>query len=1273
MDPSDPYSQSLDAANKSIESWRRNPSTSDLQIGLRQARSALEHTEKPSTRWLEAKSIETTLLWIAHVRNHSDTSFAEAMAALVEVMTNLNREWVPGPFFMFAGAQLNMLAYNKTKDNQLLEGALMFMPPGFPGRLDCLITLSDALWQDYKANNEVELAKQVLKHRKGALLEPEIPQATRLNILGAIGGSMTTVFTRTLEPEDLEIAIAYTKQFIAADEGKDPKGPCALGICLTHRYELLQEEGDIKEAILMLDKAIDSTPVDDPDLPHRYNYKLRALDRWHNVFEDKKLLAELWKLANDNIHRTRSDSEERVLAVLNLGNLCHRMYEEDGNPQHLLSALKHLNDVEIIVTESHEYYVDYCEIRSIVLLSQYQHEATPLCLDESERFVNEAIRLEKRGPTALSEHIFQRGNILLERAVLSGLAVDFQTAIKVYNDCIKKAPARSPSRKNAIFKLCSAHLALYRIDAAKPTIMQALDYGYDRLRAVTSAPRRRSEILNLLSNAYFARFEIERSRESLDKAIQLGVEALSDDQDAHQVEYLTNLASKYRSRAIRYEQKNDIDEALNLSRQAFQIEGPPKRTKIVAVGTLSMILLDWCRLHNADKHLNEAIEKGQQCLSLRGITRTDDADMTFHLGECEYEKYLRSKDPQHLKAAISFGQKTLTSCPDWSYKLAMFLGRVGEWLVASLGESDDESHTSEVVRILQRGLNITTAAAIYRIRCGQCLSSLYLQHKNWNKAFETLKQVIDLFPMVSPRALSREDQQFALSQLSGLPGVAASCALLAGVDPAIALETLESGRGIMSTWDVTLRSDLSDLRLAKPAVATKYDDLRQQLVRTRRSIAYTNILHEDQTFKTHSTAPNEAARRLEQEISDLENDIRSDERFALFQKPLSSTDIRQLGDDRPIVIINVTSLRSDAFLLLGGKVRKLLLENFTQKIVTEKLLGLFGPDRLSLGLSSTYHQRNIALRDLLGWLWDACVRPVLEELNLIQRQPGKTAQVFWVTNGLTTFCPFHAAGRYGKGRSDNAVSHVISSYVTTLRMLRFNREHKVAEENSKPSRALIVTMDETIGNSHLSASKEASKILNTLRAITQIEPQVLKQPSRQQVLETLSNHQIVHLACHGSADATNPSQSRLLLHNSLNAAVPDSLTVADIADLQGTGTARLVYLSACSTAEIKDLSLIDENIHIAGIFQTIGYPNVIGTLWSVGDSAAVMTAEAFYNKLFIHLGANSEGKLVENPMSNEIIARAFHEAVKELREKKVSRGDPVEDVLSWVPFVHFGA
>lgn len=134
----------------------------------------------------------------------------------------------------------------------------------------------------------------------------------------------------------------------------------------------------------------------------------------------------------------------------------------------------------------------------------------------------------------------------------------------------------------------------------------------------------------------------------------------------------------------------------------------------------------------------------------------------------------------------------------------------------------------------------------------------------------------------------------------------------------------------------------------------------------------------------------------------------------------------------------------------------------------------------------------------------------------------------------------------------------------------------------------------------------------------------------------------------------NPADSHLLLlkEPALNTYTEevDQLRVKDIAALK-LPTARLAYLSACSTAESTSPRLIDEVTHIVSSFHIAGYIHVIGTLWPSEDQACQEMAVYFYSAL----------------SKTDDVAVSYSTAILRLMKEKPAQP------LYWAPFIHFGA
>lgn len=91
-----------------------------------------------------------------------------------------------------------------------------------------------------------------------------------------------------------------------------------------------------------------------------------------------------------------------------------------------------------------------------------------------------------------------------------------------------------------------------------------------------------------------------------------------------------------------------------------------------------------------------------------------------------------------------------------------------------------------------------------------------------------------------------------------------------------------------------------------------------------------------------------------------------------------------------------------------------------------------------------------------------------------------------------------------------------------------------------------------------------------------------------EVLGKLPSAAILHLACHGQQDMSDPLESGFLLRDK-------RLTVAQLMALE-MRSAFLAFLSACDTAK-GDTNQPDQAIHLAATMLYVGFKSVVGTMW----------------------------------------------------------------------------
>ncbi|OLT20736.1 hypothetical protein BJF78_09225 [Pseudonocardia sp. CNS-139] len=489
-------------------------------------------------------------------------------------------------------------------------------------------------------------------------------------------------------------------------------------------------------------------------------------------------------------------------------------------------------------------------------------------------------------------------------------------------------------------------------------------------------------------------------------------------------------------------------------------------------------------------------------------------------------------------------------------------------------------------------------------------------------------EAVRLLPRVAGRNLSRVDAEYQLAHLDGVHLDAAAWALRVG-DPEGALTLLEQGRGVLLSYALDTRTELTDLRAAAPGLAAEVDGLTHLLdAKDDRPAADPNPDADlDSVLDRHA---------LVREWDATMARVRALPGFAGFGAPPPVEDLLPSTDDGAVVVVNVSDLRCDALVVTAAGVRAVRLPGLTSTMLWH-MAGAFttATDFMNAvdDLPVRMHTQGM-VRMVLGWLWDAVAEPVLDALGHTEAHADGAPwpRIWWSPTGLLNFLPLHAAGHHDQpGRS--VIDRVVSSYTPTLRALQHARSRPAVPDPA----LLTVRMAETPDLPPLPAAVAEAAGLGDARTVRLTDAGA----GRDAVLAALARCGWAHFACHAVSDPQQPSESHLVLHDG-------PLAVRDVGRLR-LRDAELAFLAACSTARGAE-RLADESIHIASAFQLAGYRHVVGTLWPAGDATAARLANDFYQRL--HAG--------DGP------AAALHLAVREVRAEQ-----PLTP-SAWACYMHAG-
>ena len=711
--------------------------------------------------------------------------------------------------------------------------------------------------------------------------------------------------------------------------------------------------------------------------------------------------------------------------------------------------------------------------------------------------------------------------------------------------------------------------------------------------------------------------------------------------------YLNTFGIALQSRFGRTESTEDIDRAIATIEEAVSSTVNRNTKDAIYLNNLGNALQRRFAKSGSMEDLNHSIAVTEEAVKLTADDHPRFALFVNNLGNALQSQFEQTGSIEVINDAITKHEQAVASTPDLHPDRAGRLINLGLAFQSRFQQTKSTEDLEHSVAQYEQALALVTAPSSIRIQAAIYAFRLFIDHDP-HRARPFLRSAVELLPTISPRVLKQSDQQYNISEYGGITSRAVSVSLDCGEDAYDVLRLLELGRGILASLQLEVRSDISVLRQSFPHLGQRFDDLRAKLDQPWR----------DDPVKLEQTNPDWNYRRdLSKQFESLLTDIRGINGFKNFLLGPSNTELKKMAAWGPIVVFNVSQIRSHAFLLGDNNIRAIQLAKLKFSDLEAHVKSFLAVPADVKAYENSKHEINRVLQ----WLWDVAVGPILDELGFTEtpaREDG-WPRIWWVCSGLLSILPLHAAGYHDSGSTKNAIDRVISSYTPTVKSLAYARERAVRAESLEEQRAMLVGMPETPGVKTLAWVTKEVEMLQKLLS-SHIQTTVVEHPTKVGVLSMLQDYQIVHLACHGYSSAVDPSQSKLLLHDWQTS----PLTVSDLTSMN-IKLPQFAYLSACDAASIRDFSLLDESIHLSSAILLAGYPSVVGTLWNVWDDHSAEIAKDVYFWML------EGGKL--DPLRS---AEGLHRAVRALRDRtrivpgfsrKVSN-----DPLVWAPYIHLG-
>jgi CHAT domain-containing protein len=429
------------------------------------------------------------------------------------------------------------------------------------------------------------------------------------------------------------------------------------------------------------------------------------------------------------------------------------------------------------------------------------------------------------------------------------------------------------------------------------------------------------------------------------------------------------------------------------------------------------------------------------------------------------------------------------------------------------------------------------------------------------------------------------------------------------------------------------RAELADLTVNHPQLADRYSAVVTALrVAENQELACTgspgHAARSNERMETSTWADRVAALRVELDrVVAAIREIPGQERF------LTAPDLAEVAavvqPHRPLAYILPTDVGTVALVVSTSVAGVLHIEDIwanrlTTADATEMLPFVLGDRDINPEIRAT---REVSGLDRLG---DEVARPLAAHLEAVG-----ASTVVLIACGRLGALPVHAAP-YTKqdGSSTCLIEHFVVHFAPSARSLG-----AATRARHRPVCYLGVGNPTTVRARALRcAEAEVDEAMAAFPVHVPRDKLLGSEATRLEVLRRLPGPLVLHLACHGLADPSEPLSSRLLL------AGDDVLTARDLMAAPAFDAAatlltdvRLVLATACQSAVIDTVRVPDEVVGLPSALLLAGACGVIGTLWSVDDCSTAILVTKLSEILF----RDTDPKKAREPADALAVAQAW--------------------------------
>ena len=662
-----------------------------------------------------------------------------------------------------------------------------------------------------------------------------------------------------------------------------------------------------------------------------------------------------------------------------------------------------------------------------------------------------------------------------------------------------------------------------------------------------------------------------------------------------------------------------IDTAVAAGESAAKAGGV-SATRCKVLTALATTLITRYEHTDATNDLDRAASVAAEAARLAEEGSADERAAQIQQGIVSSHRYRRSAATSDLDDAVSRFDEVLVRMPRSSSDRAIVSAHLGQALQALYQHTGKRRIYRWARRVLTEGAEQFTAPADHRLRAAALGGRLAAQAQRWAEAVESFRTAVELLPLVSrgkQAVASPSTQQRWATMLAD----AAACAMEDG-SAEQAVELLEHGRAAMFADFVPAGGELGSLYRAAP-------DLADEAVRVRRLLD--RPPEEGVLAGADIVAESGRRKRLAQAWDQLLQEVRAVGGQQGHLRPTPFEELRTAGDQGPVVLVNISRYRSDAFIVFGGRVLPVSLPGASHEALSGFAVSL---------LEDSQHGDATELARTLDRLWHTVTRPVLDRMGYLQPvvEGGRWPRLWWCSFGPTAFLPLHAATAK---TGHSVLERVMSSYTPTLRALIQARQRG----DEQPDGTGLVAA----GSLRQAARTQGLPPQNQVLARSWPEAQVMSEEDTapHTFLDAMPAHAWLHVCEPSTQNPAHPAASLLLDRGDQQRSL-GLVAVGQVA----LDRAEFCFLGGLATTQDTPTSA---SVTLPAALAWAGFSHVVGSLWHLDEDCATAVQAAVYAAL-------SDGSTFR-PQGT---AEALHDAAQQ------QRAEHPDDPSRWAGHLHVG-